>query len=272
MRGNEYHLIFNGFFQEVDLDKVLVLASDLRVLDDPDDTNLCQYFRDVCWGLANKGYILEYKDKPYLFDMNIEGFCRFQARCVVEVARNTGRISKAMLRKYWMPQEREVFLKDEDLRVYGTIDEWLYDFNDVPYVLDFKTGKAKSNIRIDTKTGATKKVSLAFPANLQLWMYTYLLSKKLGCEWKGMTGIVVYTKGDDPGAITLTIGKSSIEGFARRVNEVRAHVDGKLQYTPCFVEKPEVIMFVCPYCKYQGLCHPPEQLLKFADWRAADGN
>ena len=272
MRGNQYHLVFNAFFEEVDLAKVVELSTNIRVLESPDNTELCQYFREVCWGLANKGYILEYKQKPYLYDMNIEGFCRFQARCVVEIARFKGRISASTLNKYWVPQGREVFLKDDDTHVYGTIDQWLYDFDDTPYILDFKTGKAKSNMRIDSKTGDLKKVTLVFPQNLQLWTYTYLLSKHLGCEWKGMKGIVVYTKGDDPGAIDLTIKAASITAFARRINEVRSYMEEGKPFTPVFIETPENVIYTCTYCAYQGICHPPEQLAKFQEMREADGN
>jgi len=272
MRGNQYHLVFNGFFEEVDLDKVVELCANVLVIENPDNTALCQYFREVCWGMAGKGYILAYKEKPYLYDMNIEGFCRFQARCVVEIIRFKGRISRAMLNKYWMPQGRELFLKDTDLQVYGTIDQWLYDFDDTPYVLDFKTGRAKSNMRIDCKTGELKKVSLIFPQNLQLWMYTYLLSKKLGCAWEKMKGIVVFTKGEDPGAIDLTIRKASITAFSKRLDTLREHVSTGKQFTPVFIETPENIMYTCTYCMYQGLCHSPEQLVKFQEMRDADGN
>jgi hypothetical protein len=272
MRGNEYHLIFHGFFQEVDLDKVVELGSSMRVLDDPGESKACQYFRDVCWGLANKGYIIEYKEKPYLYDMNIEGFCRFEASCLIEVMRNKGRLSKAMLKKYWVPQEMESYIKDDGLQVYGTVDEWLLDFDGNPYILDFKTGKPKSGTRTDPKTGELKKAQLHFPANMQLWMYTYLLSKKLGCQWKGMLAMLVYTKGDDPGVITLNIKKASMEGFSTRLNEIREHVKAKKPYTPAFVEHPEAKLFVCLYCPYQGLCHSPEDLLLFEERRMADGN
>ena len=267
-RGSDIHLIFNAFFEEVNLDNVVELASRIRVLDTPNDTLLYAYFIETCLQLAGKGYLLETEKKPHMYTLNIQGFCHFQVECIISIMATMRRISKAMLSKYWVPKGREIFLKDFENKLYGTIDTWYEDFDGGNFILDYKTGKKHPSI---TRSGSKKKPALHFPQNMQVWFYTRLLSLHLGIPWNGMKGIVLWTK-EYPVPVTLKIIKGSQEGLFKRVKEIRDHVDQKKPWNRCYEEDETSMWFVCPYCDHQARCHLPTVLEKFAEIRQDDGN
>lgn len=260
-RGSEFHRMFNKFFDTVDLKKVIELGSKIKILDEAEDTELFEYFHELMITFINHD-LIDQDRYAHLFDLNAYGFAVFQVMAIKEIMRVNGYINLSILEKYWIPLGREEFLKDEDNMLYGTVDSYYTNFDENIYTLDYKTGRKK--YRSKTADGKLKKPRINFPANMQGWMYSWLLHKTKGFQLKGMKFVLLYTKGN-PLAVTLRITKAGIEGLFRRVVEVREYVDDKDSTFPMLDRDSQI--YVCPYCQYQKKCHDDQTLMRFAKIR-----
>jgi CRISPR/Cas system-associated exonuclease Cas4 (RecB family) len=261
VRGSEFHHMFNIFFDTVDVKKTVELASKIKILDEPTDTELFKYFHELMVSFINKD-LVEQDRYAHLFDLNAYGFAAFQVMVITEIMRVNGYINMTMLRKYWLPLGREEFMKDEENMLYGTVDSFYEHFDGTFFALDYKTGKKK--YRPKTKDGVLKRPRINFPANMQGWFYTWLLHKTRGYPLKGMKFVLLYTKGN-PLAVTLRITKASVKGLFRRVEFIREYVKDKNSTFPMI--EPDSQIFMCPYCQFQKKCHDDETLERFAKIR-----
>jgi len=263
LRGNEFHLLFNSFFDQVDLDKVVELCKDLKVMEPPEQSELFKYFTQVLWKTLDTDYVVKIDEGgEHLYELNIYGFACFQVMIIVELMMTKGYVNKKMLIDHWVPKEREVFIKDDEHMLYGTLDSWWDNPDKTMTVLDYKTGK-KPKRKFDEKLAQYVPPHMHFPSNVQGWMYLWLLSIRYNRPLKGCKFILLYTKGN-PTPVILKITKSGIDGLFRRVNLIRDHVkSGRLFEMP----KPENQDFICPWCQYQSQCHDDERLMKYAKIR-----
>jgi CRISPR/Cas system-associated exonuclease Cas4 (RecB family) len=259
-RGSDFHLIFNMFFDKVDLHKVVELATKIKVLDEPDKTELHTYITELMWSFVDKDAVMG-DTYSHLYDLNLYGFATFQVQCIIEIMRVNGYISMAMLKRWWMPKGLEEFMKDEENKLYGTLDAWYEHFDGSVFALDYKTGK-KKYVKNDDEDNP-KKPRINFPANMQGWVYTWLLHKVKGYPLKGMKFVLLHTKGN-PQPVVMRITKASIDGLFNRVKEIRTYVKEVGEYP---MPEPDSQSYVCPFCQFQKECHPADVLERYAKIR-----
>lgn len=272
LRGSEFHHMFNQFYDTVDLDKVIELAGRLKILDDPAETELFDYFYELVGSFIDHE-LFENDRYVHLLDINAYGFSVFQVMCIIEIMREFGHINKKLLRQYWFPRGREEFLKDEENMLYGTVDTWYEATDGTYFVLDYKTGRKKYQKKTDDDV--LKKPRINWPANMQGWFYTWLIHVNKEIPLKGMKFILLYTKGN-PLAVDLKITKASIQG---RLNKTTGELEGGLLNKVAEIRKyvkentsfpmvePDSQVYVCPYCQFQNRCHNDDMLLRFGKIR-----
>lgn len=257
VRGTALHSAFDMFFDKIDIEKVVELAEKIRVVEKPYRTELYFYFVKILKDIVNLDYLIKNDKDPASYQMNIEGFSIFQVKSICTLMLENHRISKNMLEKYFVPKGREVFLKDEDNMIYGTIDAYYLNSDESYSSIDYKTGKQSGRV---SKRG---KIGIPWPYNMQVWIYTRLLSLRYGKDWKGMIGGVLWTRGSSPMLGTLKITRTSKESLFSRLNKLRDHVDSGKDFPKCYEEGNEnYVWYVCPWCQYQAKCFNAKMLGK----------
>ena len=143
IRGQEYHNMFNMFFDTVDLDEIVKLAKDMKILDAPDQTELFKYFTRILASNLDNEFVLD-DGMGAMTELNIYGFARFQVMVIMEIIMQKGHVSKVLLEKYFLPKGREVLLKDNENKLYGVLDAWYDDADGGRYNSRLQDWKATS--------------------------------------------------------------------------------------------------------------------------------
>lgn len=130
--GSYMHNVYYKFFDEISAKRVLDYAATPTMSKRIKSLPLYDYLYSVLLRSAD-----EKVTRTAWFTNAAEGFLEFQTLRALEVT--TKYATETALRKYFIPTEREKFLREDNLMIYGTIDSLVYDYEpEKPIINDYK--------------------------------------------------------------------------------------------------------------------------------------
>jgi hypothetical protein len=164
--GTALHLLFYRFYDEIDWDQLITLDWHDGV--HTDKSPVYKYFISVCHGITG-----DMTNEHVVF--NIENFCMFAENHFVDIMTNVQDMKKA--RRLFVPSvsEREFFLRNDEFKIFGTVDRKLVEDGKV-IICDYKTGNIPKPVREDVSdTIYTKNAIGHYAPEGNFYLLLYLL-------------------------------------------------------------------------------------------------
>lgn len=176
--GQNVHMIFPLFFKNFDVDKAFRLSSPSI---DSRKHPFKKYVYDTCMEFLPEA------DRN-LTSMRIifYNFAQIETNHWLHL-NNAVELSQTEIVRQFLPSHNEMFLQNEDIYIYGTLDRvsWMGDNKGrtVPYIFDYKSGNVPTSIKRelkDTNNPYSWELPTKFSVELHFYILLYLLYNK--CE------------------------------------------------------------------------------------------